>query len=294
MTEFVGFVALGIMNGAVYSMIALGFVLIAKATGIFNLAQGELVILGAYIFYAFSVQLGLPVWVSALGTCICAVGLGLLIERLFMRPLLGQPLLPLIIVTLVIGTLLQGGMMMIWGPDTLSLPRLFPTGGVEILGANISYQHLGFFVAAIVITFALILWTRRSRIGVEFMAVADSHLVSRSLGINVKTIIALAWVISFMVAAVGGILMTSITGVHYSGVGIGLRALAVVLIGGLQSLGGVLIAGPLVGVIEFLTAGYIDPLVGGGFREVAAYVVMIIVLWFRPYGFFGWKEIERV
>ena len=294
MSELLSYVIPGIANGSVYSLIALGFVLIYKCSGVLNLAQGELVIIGGYIFYLFTAQLGLPLWAGFLATFLFAMILGVAIERLALRPLLGQPLLALIIVTLVIGGLLKGVMMLGWGAETLSLPTLFPTGGIELVGILLSYEHIAFFIVSIVIGAALLLFFRYSRTGVEMMGTADDSQVTQSLGINVKGILTLSWVIACMVSALGGILMTSITGVHYTGVAIGMRALAVVLLGGLESLGGVLIAGPLIGVIEFVTAGYIDPIVGGGFRDVVPFVVMILALLIRPYGFFGWKRIERV
>ena len=294
MAEFLSYIIPGIMTGFVYALIALGFVLIYKCSGVLNLAQGELVLFGAYIFYALSVQVGAPLLVSIPGTLVFAIVLGLLVERLIMRPLIGQPILALIMVTLGIGVILRGVMIMVWGPATLSLPRMFPIGGINLLGISISYEYLFFAIVSVVLFGILFLFFRYTRTGLRMMAVADDQQAAQSVGIRVKTVIAMAWAIAAIVSSIGGILLTSIIGVHYSAVGIGLRAIAVVLVGGLQSVGGVLVAGPLIGAIEGLAAGYLDPLVGGGVRDVVAYAVLILGLIVRPFGLFGWKRIERV
>lgn len=294
MGEFLGYIIPGIMTGFVYALIALGFVLIYKCSGVLNLAQGELVIIGAYIFYALGSQLALPLGVAIVATLLIAIAMGFAMERAVMRPLIGQPILAVILVTLAVGGLLRGIMILVWGPNTLSLPRLFPLGGLDILGVSVSYAHLFFVLVSLVLFAILFLFFRFSRQGLSMMAVADDQQAAQSTGVKVTVVLAMAWAIAALVSSTGGILLTSITGVHYSAVGIGLRAIAVVLAGGLESVGGVLIAGPLIGAIEGLAAGYIDPLVGGGMREVAAYIILIIVLMVRPYGFFGWKRIERV
>ncbi|MEW6033264.1 MAG: branched-chain amino acid ABC transporter permease [Chloroflexota bacterium] len=294
MSEMLSYLIPGVMTGFVYALIALGFVLIYKCSGVLNLAQGELVIIGAYMFYALSAQAGLPAGVGIVGTLLLAIGLGFLVERLVMRPLIGQPILAVILVTLAVAGLLRGIMILVWGPDTLSLPRLFPLGGVDFLGVSISYAHLFFVLVSVVLFAVLFLFFRYSQRGLSMMAVADDQQASQSVGVRVTMVLAMAWAIAALVSATGGILLTSITGVHYSAVGIGLRAIAVVLAGGLESVGGVLIAGPLIGAMEGISAGYLDPLVGGGMRDVTAFVVLILVLMIRPYGLFGWKRIERV
>lgn len=294
MSEFLSYLVPGIMTGFVYALIALGFVLVYKCTGVLNIAQGELVVIGAYIFYALGAQIGLPAVVAVLGTMAMAVGMGFTVERLVMRPLMGQPILAVMLVTLAVAGLLRGIMILVWGPNTLSLPRLFPLGGVSFLGVSVSYAHLFFVVVSLVLFGILFFFFRFSRTGLSMMAVADDQEAARSTGVRVTMVVALAWAIAALVSSLGGILLTSITGVHYSAVGIGLRSISVVLVGGLESVGGVLVAGPLIGAIEGLAAGYIDPLVAGGTREVTAYVILIFVLMVRPYGLFGWKRIERV
>jgi branched-chain amino acid transport system permease protein len=253
-----------------------------------------MVIIGAYIFYALGSQVGLPVWAAVLGTLVILAIIGLLIERLVMRPLIGQPILSVILVTLAVAGILSGIMILVWGPETLTLPRLFPEGGVTFLDVSISYERIFFMVVSLILFAILFVFFRFTSRGLSMMAVADDQQAAQSTGIRVSTVLAMTWAITAVVAGISGILLTSITGVHYSAVGIGLSAIAVVLVGGLQSVGGVFLAGPLIGAIEGVTAGYVDPYVGGSMREVTPYIVLVIVLMIRPSGFFGWKRIERV
>ena len=294
MSEFLSYLIPGIMTGFVYALIALGFVLVFKCSGVLNLAQGQLVIIGAYIFYAVAVSVGLPLWAAVIATLVITALMGLLIERTVMRRMIGQPLLAVILITLAIGSILTGIMILVWGPGTLSLPRLFPDGGVNLLGASISYSRICFMGVSLVLFAILFLFFRFSRMGLGMMAVADDQQAAQSVGIKVSTVLALSWAIAAVVSGIAGILLTSVSGVHYSSVGIGLSAISVVLVGGLESVGGVLVAGPLIGAIEGIAAGYLDPLTGGGMAEVSPYIVLVLVLMIKPSGLFGWKRIERV
>jgi branched-chain amino acid transport system permease protein len=294
MSEFLGYLIPGIMTGFVYALIALGFVLVFKSSGVLNLAQGQLVIIGAYIFYAVAVSVGLPLWAAVIATLVITALMGLLIERTVMRRMIGQPVLAVILITLAIGSILTGIMILVWGPGTLSLPRLFPDDGVNLLGVSISYSRICFMGVSLVLFAILFLFFRFSRLGLGLMAVADDQQAAQSVGIKVSTVLALSWAIAAVVSGIAGILITSVSGVHYSSVGIGLSAIAVVLVGGLESVGGVLVAGPLIGAIEGIAAGYLDPLTGGGMAEVSPYIVLVLVLMIKPSGLFGWKRIERV
>ncbi len=294
MDEFLNYLILGISTGFVYSLIGMGFAILYKCSGVLNIAQGEVVIISAYIFYFISTQLGAPVAVAFVGTFLLAIILGLVIERAAMRPLIGQPLLTMVIVTLAIASLLRGLILWGWHGRTLSLPQFLPHGGVSVAGALISYEYIFFIICSIVIFTLLTFFFKYTRTGLAMLAVAESHHIAQSMGISVKRIIAISWALTCFTAAVGGILLTSISGVTIECTEIGLKSIAVVLLGGLESISGVMIAGPVVGIIEYVAAGYLDPLVGGGFRGVAPFVVLVIVIIFRPYGLFGLKKIERV
>lgn len=294
MEEFLGYLILGVSTGFIYSLIGMGFIILYKCSGVLNLAQGEVVVISAYVFYALATQLGAPIAVAFIGTFLLAIILGLIIERFTMRPLIGQTLLTMVIVTLAIASLLRGFISLGWSGRTLTLPRFLPLTGINVAGVAVSYEYILFIVCSIIIFVLLTLFFKYTKTGLAMMAVAESHHIAQSLGISVKLIIAISWALACFTAAVGGILLTSIAGVCSETVGIGLKSIAVVLLGGLESIGGVMLAGPIIGIIEFVAAGYIDPVVGGGFRDVAPFIILIIVIIFKPHGFFGWKRIERV
>lgn len=295
MYEAFNFLITGIANGFIYSMIAIGFVLIYKCSSVFNFAQGEITILGAYIFYSAVVQFKLPIPLAILLTAGIAMILGLMIERLLLRPVIGQPVLAIVILTLALGGFIRGLMILIWGTNVLSLPPFFPKGGVH-LGeiVTLSYPHIFFFVVCTVLIVFLGIYYQYSRGGLAMRAAADDVIVARTLGIKVTRVLATSWVIAGLLGAAAGILLTSVTGVHYMAVDVSFKAMTVLLLGGMESLAGVIIMGPILGIIETLVAGYLDPLFGGGLSEVASFVILLIVLIFLPYGIFGWKRIERV
>ena len=294
MTEFLGYLISGIMIGSIYSLIALGFVLIYKASGVLNLAQGELVIIGAYFALTFLGAPGLPWAVGIVLTFLSVILMAFLIERFALRPMVGQPILALILMTLGLSMLLRGLMSAFWGDQTRLSPLVFPEVAIRLGGVTISHQYLWAFIICLTFLIIFSFFFKFTKIGLAMRAVADDQQASQSLGIPIYRIFRNSWIISGIVSAVGGILLTSITGIHYSLTVMGMKSVSVVIIGGLDSIAGSVIAGPLVGAIEYMAAGYIDPLVGGGFRDVAAYIVLIIVLIVRPYGFFGWKRIDRV
>ena len=288
------FIVPGLSRGLVYALIALGFVLIFKCTGIFNLALGEMMVLGGYLCYFFCVQLGVPLWGAVGLTVITAGAVGLITNRLFIRPLIGQPVFAMVMVTLALGSIIIATIVLIWGSATLFVPRLFPSGGISILGSMLGWNYIGFGVVSLVLLIGLLAFFRYSRIGLSMMAISEDQQAAQALGVSVKRIVMVAWVIGITTAAVGGIMLTSLTSVQYGQAALGLIGIAVALVGGLQSMGGVIIGGLMVGLVQGLAAGYIDPHVPGSFQEVSAYVVMMLILLLRPHGFFGWERIERV
>jgi len=294
MDMFLQLIMSGIMTGGIYALIALGFVVVWKATGVFNFAQGQLVMVSAYICWALVVQLGLPLGLSFLLTFLVAAGIGLLVERFALRPLVGQPVLAAMMVTLALIAVLDGLVTVIWGSRQEVLPDFFPRQPLHLGGVMISQQLLTGFGIAMLLFVVFVLFFRRSKMGLGMRATAEGHQVSMSLGIRVSTSFAMSWVIACIVAAVGGILLGSINGVNMNLAYLGLKAFPVVILGGLDSIQGAIVAGLLVGVLEKLATGYIDPFVGGGFAEVFPFIVLIFVLLVRPYGLFGTKKIERI
>ena len=295
MAGFLSYSVAGLANGFIYSLIALGFVLIYKCSGILNFAQGVIAIFGAYIFYSFAAQLGLPIVAAVLLTLAVGALLGFFIERFMLDRLIGQPILAIIILTLAFSELLRGIMYMGWGTDVISAPPLFPVGGISIANvATLGYSHIAFLVITLVLIGGFAIFYNRTRVGLTMKCTADDTVVATSLGIRVPTVFAVTWVIACVTAAIAGILVTNVMGISYGVAELGYKAMAVALVGGLQSLPGIIIIGPVMGMIEFLAAGYIDPIVGGGMRDLAPFIILLIVLLVRPYGIFGWERIERI
>jgi branched-chain amino acid transport system permease protein len=287
----------GIVLGLIYALVALGFVLIYKASRVVNFAQGELMAIGAFAAHFFLVTLKLPFLLAfplALG--FTAV-VGYTLERVFLKRLVGQPIISVIMATIGLAFFLDGVLHLTpYGAGSYGYPSFLPEGGVTLLGARISYAQL----LALGLTLALILafgwFFQRSTLGVAMRSVADDQMAAMSLGVSVAKVFALAWAAAGLTAAAGGVMVGTISGLNLDSlVHIGLRVFPVVILGGLDSIPGAVVAGILIGVLENLAAGFLDPLVpGGGTREVFPFLVLLLVLWFKPHGLFGTEEIERV
>jgi branched-chain amino acid transport system permease protein len=287
----------GIVLGLIYALVALGFVLIYKASRVVNFAQGELLAIGAFAAHFFLVALKLPFLLAfplALG--FTAV-VGYTLERAFLKRLVGQPIISVIMATIGLAFFLDGVLHLTpYGAGSYGYPSFLPEGGVTLLGARISYAQL----LALGLTLALILafgwFFQRSTLGVAMRSVADDQMAAMSLGVSVAKVFALAWAAAGLTAAAGGVMVGTISGLNLDSlVHIGLKVFPVVILGGLDSIPGAVVAGILIGVLENLAAGFLDPLVpGGGTREVFPFLVLLLVLWFKPHGLFGTEEIERV
>ena len=284
----------GILVGGLYALVALGFVLIFKATGVLNFAQGELVMLGGYIAWSLLVLAALPLWLGLLLTLVAGGILGLLVNRFFIRPLIAQPVMSTIMMTIAVSAVLTGITVLIWGSAFRSLPKFLPMGSIHLGEITLSQGHATEFVVALVAVGILSLFFYRTRRGLMMRSTAENDFISLSLGINVKGVIAMAWAISAGLSAIGGIALGSISGVSLYLSTMGLMVLPVVILGGLDSIAGAVIAGLLMGVLQNLASLYLDPLVGGGMGEVFPFIVMTIVLIIRPTGLFGSRRIERV
>jgi branched-chain amino acid transport system permease protein len=285
----------GLANGCIYSLVAIGFVLIYKSSGVLNFAQGFILILCAYIFYSFSVQLGLPLPLAILLALLFGALLGYGLERFALDRLIGQPILAIILLTLAFSELLKGTMYLAWGTDLISAPRLFPQGNINLMGlATLDYSRLAFIIITFVLVGLFALFYNKTKIGLAMKATADDTIAAANVGIKVRKVFAVTWIISCITAAAGGILVTDVMGIQVHVAEIGFKAMAVALVGGLESLTGIIVIGPILGIIEFLAATYIDPIVGGGMRDLAPFIILLIVLIVRPYGAFGWKRIERI
>jgi branched-chain amino acid transport system permease protein len=283
----------GLSIGLMYSLIALGFVLVYKATDAINFAQGEFVMLAGFVA-ALALGDKMPV-VAAVAIAVAVMVLfSFALERIVLRPLLGRPIVAVIMATIGLGAMLRGLPPITVGGETRAVS--LPIGDTPIGFGPITLppvQVLGVVVTLVFL--AVFTWFfLKSRMGVAMRAVADNQQVAMAMGINVERYFALAWAMAGTVSALGGVIWGSMLGVDVHLALVGLKVFPVVILGGLDSIVGAVIGGLIVGVVESLAAGYLDPYVGGGTKDFAPYVLMILMLMFKPYGMFGTHRIERV
>lgn len=292
---FLQLVINGLVVGSVYALVALGFVVIFKSTSVVNFAQGEFLLLGAYISLAVVSQTSMPFWVAVGVTLLFSVALGMLIERLILRPMIGEPVISVIMVTLGLSSILKAVVQGIWGTDTRPFPEIFPSTPVQIGPLPVSQGYIYSVVCVAILLLLFTLFFKYSRAGIAMRATAFSQQVAQSMGISVRRMFALAWAIAAVVSAIGGILLGGVRGgVDAALAAIGLKVIPVVILGGLDSILGAIVGGLIVGVLENLAGGYLDPLFGGGVKEVAPFVVLVLILMIKPYGLFGKVHIDRV
>lgn len=284
------FLATGIMVGAVYGLIALSIVLICKATGIFNFAVGQFVLVGAFIFWSLSVQLGIPIVLSLILSLFLSAGVGYLIDRFTMRPLIGQPTIAPMMVTLALISLLNGVTVLIWGASMQVMPNFLPGDTVKLGSVALSHELLWAFAVAMVAFIAFVIFFQRTRLGLAMRSVAESHLVAQARGINVRLIFSVTWALAAVMAALAGIFLGVRMGVSIPTGAVGLKAFSAVLFGGIESIPGAIIGGLSVGILETLSGGLLDPWL----MEITPFIIMLIVLMIRPEGLFGLKRIERI
>ncbi len=293
MSTILEHLVIGLAIGAVYSVIGLGFVLIYKGTGIFNLAQGSLMALGAFICYTFSAQLGLPFPIAVLLTLIASYGVGLLIELIFLRRLIGQSHLSILMVTIAILQIVRGIMLLIWGVYGQAFPTFISTTPILILGASIQPIFVLATIAAIVLFTIFILFFKYTSVGVAMRATQDNQQVAQSVGISVKSVFGITWAIASLTAAIAGIIVGTILTVSYQLDEYGLVSLPAIILGGLESIPGALLGGLILGVVEHFGSAYMGSWLVGA-DTVLPYIILLIILLIRPYGIFGQKRIERV
>ena len=294
MADLLQFTITGLTVGMVYALIALGFVLVWKSSGVANLALGQLVLLSSWFTYGMLAQAGLPIWAGFIVVIIFAVLLGWLIERFILRPLIAQPILSLITITLGLAYFIEGLVVFIWPASVAALPRLFPVEPLHIGVAVVSQQYLWAAIISLALFGLLSLFFRYNRMGIAMRATADDQRAVQACGIPVTRIFSRSWMFACVLAAVGGVLMSSIGGITFGLVGTGLKAFSVVILGGLDSFLGAMIAGPIIGLAENLGEGYLTPLTWPGVREVIPFIIIIIVMFVKPYGLFGEERIERI
>jgi branched-chain amino acid transport system permease protein len=282
------------MVGSLYALVGASIVLVYKSTHVVSLAHGQLVAFGALFFWLFFGGLGLPFWISLVPALVFTALIGLLIERLALRPLIGQPLFAAFLMTFAIFIMLEGVFVLYLKGGSRSLPAFLPAGNLTMHGLSIPINQFISFSVAVFLFIALSLVFKLTKVGLGMRATAEDHRLAQSVGVSVKNIFSYIWILSALVAALGGIATANVMDVYYMLPYIGINGLIVAICGGLDSLLGAFIAGLLLGVVENVGAGYLDPLVGGGIKDVAAYVVLLLILLIRPYGLFGLARIERI
>jgi len=274
----------------IYALAAVGFVVIYKASDVINFAQGDLLLFGTYLIFFSIVQLNLPWTVGIMLTLLIAVAMGLLIERVVLRPLIGEPIISMIMVTIGLSSVLRALANALWGPQPRTFPSFLPDGEISIGTAVVGFDRVLAIPLGLALLVLLGVFFRRTRDGIAMRAIADDQQAALSMGISIPRVFAIAWALAAVTAAIGGMMLGNIVGVSQSVAAIGLRVFPVVILGGLDSIGGAVLGGVIIGLLEVYTGGYI----GHGLNLIVPYFVLIIMLMVRPYGLFGKTVIERV
>jgi len=282
----------GLSLGILYALSALGFVMIFKSSSVLNLAHGELLAIGAFLFLLFSVWAKIPIVLAFALTMIGSFALGFVVERLFLRPLIGENLIEVIMMTLGIAIMLKGLLLFIFGGDIQVYTDFLPKGlSIQWQGVKIPAVNVAAFIIGIIFLIIFGLFFKYSSQGIYMRSVADNQPAALSLGVHVRRVFALSWAIAFLVAGMSGIVLGIINGINVHELdAMGLKVFPVVILGGLDSIGGAIIGGLIIGLVETFTAGYIST----SLSEVVPYIVLVLILMVKPYGLFGLVEIERV
>ncbi len=284
----------GIMVGGIYALVALGWVLIYKCSGVINLAMGEMTLIGAYVSLSFY-SMGIPFILALLFSLIVGLVLGILTERIFLDKLIGEPVLTVIMVTVGLSFFFKGSVELIWGTDTrVFTPPVFSIEPIHIGPVIVGQAYLWSFVAAIILLIIFVCFFKYTRWGLAMQATADDEMAALSLGVSARFVYAAAWAIAFMAAGVGGSLLGNINGLNISVGYLGLLVLPAVVLGGLNSVPGAIVGGLVIGILQNFCGAYLDKYFPGGVKEVAPFVFMAIFLLFKPHGLWGWERIERV
>ena len=285
LVQFSQQVVSGTAIGCVYALVALGFVLIFKATEVVNFAQGELMMIGAFLAFTFIVVLGMNFWIGGLLAVVVTALFGGVLDRTVMRPMVGQPVFAIVMVTIGIGFAIRATVSMIpgWGVDTYFLETPFFGKVVRLGELVISQDHLAIIILTVLLVAVLFLFFRYTRLGVAMQATSQNQLAAYYMGIPVKNVFSMIWAISAAVAAFAGLLLAPIAFIHVNMGLLGIKAFPAAVLGGFGSLPGAIVGGLIIGIVEVLSGFYLPE----GFKDIAAYVVLLAVLIVRPEGLFG-------
>lgn len=289
------YLANGVMVGILYGLVAMSFVLIYKASRVINFAQGELLLLGAWVCWTIVTNFGIPFWAAFLLTGLFCSLLGVLIQRVIMQPLIGEPLISLIMVTVGLSVLLQSIMKGVFGVSPRSFPPVFPVDKVSIFGLNLEVPYIASAVLAVILLAAFGYFFQYSKFGLAMRATAFNQQVAQSMGVSIRQVFALSWAISAFVSAMAGIFVGLVNGVSAGLASVGVKVFPAVILGGLDSIIGAIVGGIIVGLLEnfaeFLDGQYLH---FGNLYTIVPFYVLVIILMIKPYGLFGTRDIERI
>jgi branched-chain amino acid transport system permease protein len=284
----------GALVGLVYGLVALSFVVVYRAARIVNLAQGQLIVFGAFLLWTIATVFGVPLWLAIPLAILASAAFGLVLERVIFRPLVGQPDFTIVVATIALLVLLQGLAQLIWGAETRPYPGVLPTGSFRI-GPFLLNRALAIGAVFTVALTELLNWFfMHTREGLRLAAVAEDHFTALSMGISVKRATTIAWVLGAALACISAMILLSGRLISVSVAEIGFIALPVALLGGLESVRGAPLAGLIVGIGQALAAAYLDPITNGAVSKIFPFLLMVAVLLIRPQGLFGWRVIERI
>jgi branched-chain amino acid transport system permease protein len=283
----------GALAGLMYSLVAMGVVLVYKSSSVPNLAQGALTMVGAYVVLFFSSSLGLSMWLAVPLAIVTMMGMGMGIERVALRPLAGRPIVMILMMTLGLDIFLRALAMTIWGGSGRPM-RIGISDDPMFLGSLLINRAYAVGAVVTLVLFAVFVFFFQTRRGVVLRAIADDYMASWSVGISVERGVALSWAMSSLVATAAGVLWGSVQGVDQSLALLLLKGITVAVLGGMDSLGGAILAGLVLGAVESIASGVLDPILGGGSRELVIAVALIVTIMIRPHGLFGRHDIERL
>ena len=297
MSYFFQLVVSGVVVGSIYALSALGFVLIYKSSRVLNIAHGQIIAGGAFIAYSLTVWAGIPLYISFFLSMIITFLLSMAVERVFLRKLIGEPIISVIMVTIGLMSIIDGIIYMTpFGAENFSYPEFLPKKPITVGGVSVSWTQL----VGVIITFIMIggfTWFfKASTVGISMRAVSDDQFASMSIGISVPKVFGLAWATAGLSAAAAGGIIGNITGLNFNVLhSFGIIVFPVVIVGGLDSIFGAIVAGIIMGLIQQFAAGYLDGNWGlFGTADVLPYIILLIILLIKPHGLFGIHEIERV
>jgi branched-chain amino acid transport system permease protein len=291
---FIQLFASGIAVGCLYALIALGFVLIIKATDILNFAHGEIIMISSLLCYFLMAKYHFSFLTASLITVLIAALLGVLTERVVLRPMLGEPIFAVVMITIGLSIFLRSLAGIIFGHDNYVFPSPFPKEPMNLAGITLSMTQIWVMISTALLVLVFFIFFKYSRMGLAMRGTANNQETALLMGISTKRVFAMVWGIAFVTAAIAGIFLANVMVVNIGLTFTAISAFPAIILGGLESIPGAIIGGLAIGVIENLAGGYLDQMIGGGVKDVTPFVVLFLMLMFKPYGLFGKKEIERV